>query len=140
MNVVKNCVYCETDAGEILWSDNRCRVIFIADTPFAGLCRVVWKDHVPEFTDIDETARTHLMRVVAAVESGQRKLLSPDKINLAALGTQVPHLHWHVIPRYSDDSHYPDPMWAPEKRTGVVRKLAPDFRDAMKGHLTDALN
>jgi diadenosine tetraphosphate (Ap4A) HIT family hydrolase len=39
-------------------------------------------------------------------------------MNLASLGNQVPHLHWHVIPRFEDDAHFPDPVWAVRKRAG----------------------
>jgi diadenosine tetraphosphate (Ap4A) HIT family hydrolase len=40
----------------------------------------------------------------------------------------VPHLHWHVIPRFADDAHFPDPVWASRRRDGVrhgieVRRL-----------------
>jgi diadenosine tetraphosphate (Ap4A) HIT family hydrolase len=39
-------------------------------------------------------------------------------VNLAALGNQVPHLHWHIIPRFADDAHFPDPVWAVARRAG----------------------
>ncbi|MEF1435558.1 hypothetical protein QWU86_12095, partial [Neisseria gonorrhoeae] len=32
-------------------------------------------------------------------------------------GNQVPHVHWHVIPRFSNDAHFPLPIWAPRQRT-----------------------
>jgi diadenosine tetraphosphate (Ap4A) HIT family hydrolase len=28
----------------------------------------------------------------------------------------VPHVHWHVIPRFRDDRHFPGPIWAQPKR------------------------
>jgi len=40
----------------------------------------------------------------------------PHKVNLASLGNVVPHVHWHVIPRFLDDRHYPDPVWAAPRR------------------------
>lgn len=49
-------------------------------------------------TDLPPGRRASLMNVVWAVEAAQRELLRPRKINLASLGNQVPHLHWHVIP------------------------------------------
>ena len=42
--------------------------------------------------------------------------LSPAKINLAALGNMVPHLHWHVIARFDWDSRFPSPVWAAAQR------------------------
>jgi diadenosine tetraphosphate (Ap4A) HIT family hydrolase len=56
---------------------------------------------------------------VFAVEMVLRRLMSPDKINLACLGNLTPHLHWHVIPRYADDPHFPLPIWAPPQRAAT---------------------
>ncbi len=122
-----NCPYCSGPGGDLVWSDARCRVVHIADTPFAGLCRVVWAEHVKEFSDLGAADREHLMVVVAETEQAIRTLLQPAKMNLAALGTQVPHLHWHVVPRYEDDTHYPDPMWATARRPDSGRKTPQDF-------------
>jgi diadenosine tetraphosphate (Ap4A) HIT family hydrolase len=129
------CPYCQPAVETVLWSDRNCRVIHVADAPFAGLCRVVWSDHVREFTDLGDAERNYVMQVVAAVERGLRDILAPDKMNLASLGTGVPHLHWHVIPRYADDSHYPEPIWAPAQRAGVVRALPRDFPAQMTARL-----
>ena len=56
------------------------------------------------------------MRAVYAVEQAQQEILHSDKINLASLGNIVPHLHWHVIPRWRDDRHLPDHIWALPRR------------------------
>ena len=71
------------------------------------------------------------MAVVAVVEQALRTHLKPTKINLAALGNLVPHLHWHVIARFDWDSHYPAPIWATAQRpvdsaalATVITKLA----------------
>jgi diadenosine tetraphosphate (Ap4A) HIT family hydrolase len=134
-----SCVYCMKSSEIVLWSDAHCRVLHVADAKFAGLCRVVWNHHVAEFSDLDDAARIHVMRVVAGVEKGLRDLLAPTKINLASLGTAVPHLHWHVVPRYRDDSHFPEPIWGTAQRDGVVRALPGDFAARMKHTLDGAL-
>jgi diadenosine tetraphosphate (Ap4A) HIT family hydrolase len=107
--------------------DARCRVVLIDDAPFAGLCRVVWNDHVKEISDLGHADRTHLMDVVYAAEAALRELLQPEKMNVASLGNQVPHVHWHVIPRYRDDSHFPEPIWAAPLRESAPRPLPPGF-------------
>ncbi len=56
------------------------------------------------------------MQAVALVEQTLREQLQPTKINLAALGNMVPHLHWHVIARFDWDSHFPAPVWAAAQR------------------------
>jgi diadenosine tetraphosphate (Ap4A) HIT family hydrolase len=133
-----DCVFCQQKGESVIWSDARCRVLLVTDTPFAGFCRVVWNEHVPELTDLDDASQARVMSVVATVERALRKLLSPDKVNLASLGNMVPHLHWHVIPRYRDDSHFPDAIWAAAKRPGVLRTLPGDFAANVKRAL-DAL-
>jgi diadenosine tetraphosphate (Ap4A) HIT family hydrolase len=73
-------------------------------------------------TDLAVVDRAYLMEVVFAVESVIRQLYSPDKINLASFGNMTPHMHWHVIPRWSDDRHFPLPVWGLEQRqSGAVR-------------------
>lgn len=105
--------------GEIhLWRDTRCRVILIDNADYPGYCRVIWNTHVKEMTNLGSAQRTHFMDVVFATETVLRELLQPDKINLASLGNQTPHLHWHVIPRHLDDAHFPDPVWARRLRPG----------------------
>ncbi len=113
------CELCDSSGGEVLWQDEVCRVIRVGGTEaaaFPGFCRVVWRAHVAELSDLTADQRRHLLDVVEAVERALRAAVRPDKINLASLGNLVPHLHWHVIPRWRDDSHFPAPIWAPAAR------------------------
>lgn len=114
------------EAEATLWQDTRCRVIDVAAPDYPGYCRVVWNRHTGEMSDLTGAERAHLMRVVYAAEQALRALLRPDKINLASLGNQVPHLHWHVIPRFIDDPHFPDPIWAVRRREGRARRFDAD--------------
>jgi diadenosine tetraphosphate (Ap4A) HIT family hydrolase len=115
------CELCDTRGGELIWQDERCRVVAVEEPGYPGFCRVIWNSHVKEMTDLPEVDRAHLMRVVFAVEASLRELMRPDKVNLASLGNVVPHLHWHVIPRFGDDPHYPAPIWAVAKRAPSPR-------------------
>ncbi|MCR4301943.1 MAG: HIT family protein [Sulfuricaulis sp.] len=110
------CPLCHPENETVLWQGDRCRVILVGAPDYPGYCRVIWSQHVKEMTDLNEPDRAHLLGAVFATEAVLRKALHPDKINLAALGNQVPHLHWHVIPRFADDAHFPDPVWAVRKR------------------------
>lgn len=117
------CPLCEAAAGEVLWQDASCRVVLADEAAHPAFCRVIWHTHVREMTDLGPAERAHLLGVVLAVEAVLRELLAPAKINLASLGNQVPHLHWHVIPRFADDAHYPDAVWAAPRREGVVHRV-----------------
>jgi diadenosine tetraphosphate (Ap4A) HIT family hydrolase len=118
-----SCPLCETESENVLWNDARCRVVLVDDADYAGFCRVIWQTHVKEMTDLAAADQLHLFAVVLAVEAQLRELMQPAKINLASLGNQVPHLHWHVIPRFVDDAHFPDPIWAARKRKAPLRDI-----------------
>ena len=107
------CPLCVRDQSTELWSDERLRVIDANEPGWPGFTRVIWHTHVHEMTDLSPNDRTHLMNVVWTVEQTLRDLLAPTKINLAQLGNQVPHVHWHVIPRWSEDDRFPGAFWAP---------------------------
>lgn len=120
------CELCDTAGGEILWQDACCRVIRVGGDDalaFPGFCRVVWNAHVREMSDLAPADRHHLLDVVGDVETAVCAVVAPDKINLASLGNIVPHLHWHVIPRWMDDSHFPAPIWAAALRPVPARPL-----------------
>jgi len=71
-------------------------------------------------TDLTDALQKECLQLLLNIEKGLRKLLAPDKINLASLGNKTPHLHWHIIPRYKDDNHFPGAIWsAPKKITAL---------------------
>jgi diadenosine tetraphosphate (Ap4A) HIT family hydrolase len=113
------CPLCHPPGPErVLWADRHCRVILVGHPDHPALCRVIWQRHVREMTDLRAAQRAHVLRVVLAVEKALRRLARPVKINLASLGNQVPHLHWHVVPRFRDDAHFPDSVWSARRRRG----------------------
>lgn len=111
-----SCPLCATEGGVPVWRGQRLRVIRAQEEGFPAFYRVVWNAHAAEFSDLDAADRQHCMDVVVLVERVLRERLAPAKINLAALGNMVPHLHWHVIARFDWDSHFPGAVWAPVQR------------------------
>ena len=127
------CELCEGDGGHVLWRDEFCRVVRAAVEGYPGFCRVILNRHVREMTDLEAPERERLMRVVFACERVLRDLLRPDKVNLASLGNQVPHLHWHVIARHRDDLHFPEAVWAPPRRVGAPARAEVSDADISTG-------
>jgi diadenosine tetraphosphate (Ap4A) HIT family hydrolase len=113
---MSDCVLCAGNAGEVLWRDDLCRVVLAPEPDYPGFLRVILNAHVKEMTDLTEAERARLMRVVFAAEAVLREIMRPDKINLATLGNLVPHVHWHVIPRFADDPYFPQPVWGVRQR------------------------
>jgi diadenosine tetraphosphate (Ap4A) HIT family hydrolase len=134
-----DCRFCIDITSNVIWRDERCRITHAVDQPFVGWCRVIWNAHFKEITDLSPEDRMHLMRAVFAVESGLRKLLDPVKINMASLGTGLPHVHWHIVPRFADDTHFPEPVWSPALRVAPARRVPRDFEARMTRHLQEEL-
>jgi diadenosine tetraphosphate (Ap4A) HIT family hydrolase len=118
------CELCHGDGGELILSNEYLRVVLVDEPDFPGFARVVWHEHVREMSELRDRERCRLMETVYAVEEALRDVMQPHKMNLASLGNMTPHLHWHVIPRFSDDSHSPGPIWGPPRRTPPAEALA----------------
>jgi diadenosine tetraphosphate (Ap4A) HIT family hydrolase len=118
-----SCVLCDSDGGLVVARTPQFRVVRVVDGDearrFPAFYRLIWTAHVAEFSDLPATHRHVCMDAVAQVEQVLRRLLAPTKVNLAALGNVVPHLHWHVIARFDWDSQFPAPVWATAQRDEV---------------------
>jgi diadenosine tetraphosphate (Ap4A) HIT family hydrolase len=76
-----------------------------------------------------------LQRVVRTIVA----VCKPDHVNVESLGNLVPHLHWHVIPRYKDDGRWGAPIWAADLKEQPDRRLAADDRESLLQSLRDAV-
>ena len=141
-----NCTLCKDqlkpEEGQLIWQGDEARIILVNDPDLPGFCRVVWNRHVAEMTDLTYGEREHLMTLVFAVEEAMRHVMHPDKVNIAALGNMVPHIHWHVIPRFKDDAFYPGSAWSkrvqetPEAILLERRRIVAELSEAIKAEIT----
>jgi diadenosine tetraphosphate (Ap4A) HIT family hydrolase len=133
------CPLCDAPGGAVLWQDGFCRVVLADEPDYPGFLRVILNAHVKEMTDLPAAEQLALMRVVLATEAALREVMAPDKVNLASLGNVVPHLHWHVIPRFADDPHFLNPVWGERKRA-TPHAAPPDLTARLSNALSKALN
>ena len=133
-----DCALCMQAGGEVLWDDGFARIVLIGDADHPAYCRVILNAHRQEMTDLAEAERARLMKTVFVVERVLRDLLEPEKVNLASFGNMVPHLHWHIIPRFADDPHFPNPVFGARQREGA-RPLPAGFVQAMRRQLSALL-
>ncbi|WP_313165566.1 HIT family protein [Massilia oculi] len=130
------CELCNLSVPTV-WRGDKFSVIVVDDANYPGFCRVIWHDHVREMSDLSREDRLLVNEAVFLVEEAVREVMQPLKVNVASLGNVVPHLHWHIIPRYADDAHFPAPVWAQ-----AVRETEPDTlaaRRALAGQLGAAI-
>lgn len=132
------CALCAQAGGEVMWDDGFARVVLVGDADHPGFCRAILNAHEKEMTALSDANRGRLMEVVFAVEQTLREILVPEKINLASFGNVVPHLHWHVIPRFADDPHFPNSIWSAKVRDDA-RALPAGFNRMLRQRLAALL-
>lgn len=118
-----DCVLCHPQKENVVWKNKELRVIQVDDSLFPGYFRVIWNKHIAEMSDLTDDERQLLEKVLLTVEKVVREQMQPDKINWAQFGNMVPHLHWHIIARYRDDSHFPESIWGLKQREVAEEKV-----------------
>lgn len=126
MTTPGGCELCELTVPVVV-AHEKFDVILVDDANYPGFARVIWREHVREMSDLADEDRLLLNDAVWRVEVAVREVMAPVKVNVASLGNVVPHLHWHIIPRYTDDAHFPAPVWAQ-----AVRATEPDVLAARR--------
>jgi diadenosine tetraphosphate (Ap4A) HIT family hydrolase len=62
-----------------------------------------------------------------------------DHMNVESLGNVVPHLHWHIVPRYVNDARWGMPVWTTPLSAMPDRRLEQDERAALIDAIQAAL-
>ncbi len=120
----KKCPLCFPKAENVVVECEKFRIIAVDDVALPLYFRIIWKDHTQEMSDLSKEDCLLLWDAIYSVEKIMREVAHPEKINLAEFGTMVPHLHWHLIGRWSDDPYYPDSIWSPKRRELVAGTYA----------------
>lgn len=115
---MSQCPLCYSPGGQIIFENSFVRAVNPGETAYPNFTRIILREHHKEMTDLSTQERALLMEYVYATEQVQRQVLNPDKINLAQFGTMTPHIHWHIIPRYQWDLHYPNSFWSQASHDG----------------------
>ena len=144
MSLNEACALCAPQTNTLLWQDDFCRVVLLNDADYPTYCRVELLAHVKEMSDLPPPQRARMMKMVFAVELALREIFNPDKINLASLGNKTPHIHWHVIPRFENDRHFPNSHWGEIVRDGSAialdEKTIDSLNEKITAHIECALN
>jgi len=107
------------------------RVLLANDANYPWLILVPRLPNLVEVIDLDPNEQNQLMNEIDDVARKLKSITACDKLNIAALGNQVPQLHVHIIARRRNDAAWPKPVWgvAPalpyeeEKRAGLLSAL-----------------
>lgn len=129
------CPLCAPQSN-VLYENDQIYIISVPNDENApAFCRVIWKAHIKEMSELTVKEQQYLMGWVFCVEKAMREVLNPTKINLASFGNQVPHVHWHIIARFENDSCFPDSIWATPKRKMPALTLPENWLEQIKNKL-----
>ena len=109
-----NCPLCNAQNEDIIFENTLFRIVLVDEIP--GYIRVITQKHIKEFSELSNDEAVEIMKAVKKTEKAMIEFLKPDKINIAALGNMVPHLHIHIIPRYQNDPWWPGATFCEKQR------------------------
>lgn len=107
-----------------------CEARLMDNRLFPWLVLIPKVENAREWIDLSREDQHRLSDEIAIVSHIFQALVTPEKLNIAALGNQVPQLHVHIIGRYKADKAWPDPVWGkgaepyePAQAEALIRDL-----------------
>ena len=84
-------------------------------------------ENIKEFSQCDNKTKQEIFKYLDIIEKEMLDYFEPKKINIASFGNYVPHVHFHVMARFEEDSYFPEPMWGKKQREANLN--LPSFED-----------
>jgi|GEM_PF-92193 diadenosine tetraphosphate (Ap4A) HIT family hydrolase len=78
--------------------------------------KVFTQRKIKEFSECTSEEKLEIFRIIDFTEKLMLSYFNADKINIASFGNMLPHVHWHVMARFEQDSYFPEPMWGAKQR------------------------
>lgn len=89
--------------------------------------KIFTQENLKEFSQCNKETKEEILRALDIIEKEMINYFNPEKINIASFGNYVPHVHFHVMARFKEDSFFPEPMWGKKQREGNL--TLPSFED-----------
>ncbi|EKQ51427.1 MULTISPECIES: HIT domain-containing protein [unclassified Clostridium] len=107
MNSKINCLYCYKDEKLDNLMIEICKLnvstlYLFKEQSHKGRCIVAYNKHVNELFELEEKELELFMKDVTRAAAVIKKSFSPDKVNYGAYSDTLPHLHFHLVPKYKD--------------------------------------
>ncbi|QKF59490.1 histidine triad nucleotide-binding protein [Aliarcobacter lanthieri] len=78
--------------------------------------KIFTNEPIKEFSHCNIETKQEIWKYLDMIEKAMIEYFQPDKINIASFGNYVPHVHFHIMARFKDDSFFPEPMWGKKQR------------------------
>jgi diadenosine tetraphosphate (Ap4A) HIT family hydrolase len=113
-----DCLFCtklaaldELPPEEVVWRFPHSVAFLGAWQFYHGYCVLVARRHATELRQLADDERRAFLDEMCLLAVAIEDCFRPHKMNYELLGNQVPHLHWHLFPRYRDDADALRPVW-----------------------------
>lgn len=87
--------------------------------------KIFTQDPYKEMSEVPAEIKFEIYDLLDTIETIMLEYYHPTKINIASFGNYVPHVHWHIMARFKEDSYFPEPMWGTRQREANLK--LPDF-------------
>jgi len=101
-----------------LWQDELLR-IEIEESEIPWL-KIFTQYPYREMSEVPADIKMEIYRLLDLIEKEMLSYYKPTKINIASFGNYLPHVHWHIMARFKEDSYFPEPMWGSRQREGKL--------------------
>ena len=106
-----DCLYCNRNQLQkdlmIEICDLKVSTLFLfKEQTYRGRCIVAHKDHNRELYELDAQELSDYMADVNKVAKAIKAVFAPVKVNYGAYSDKLPHLHFHLVPKYVDGIDY----------------------------------
>ena len=89
--------------------------------------KIFTQEEYKEFSECSLEIKTQIWNILDVIEKEMLDYFKPQKINIASFGNYVPHVHFHIMARFKEDSYFPEPMWGKKQRDAELK--LPDFEN-----------
>ncbi|MCT7609592.1 HIT family protein [Aliarcobacter butzleri] len=89
--------------------------------------KIFTNEPIKEFSFCDTKIKEEIWKYLDLIEKEMLEYFKPDKINIASFGNYVPHVHFHIMARFKEDSFFPEPMWGKKQRDSNLK--LPSFEE-----------
>ena len=80
-----------------------------------------------EMSEVPAEIKFEIFDLLDLIEKEMLTYYKPKKINIASFGNYMPHVHWHIMARFEEDSYFPEPMWGTKQRENTLSLPAFDL-------------
>ena len=107
-----------TIEAESIWENDHLRIeIEKSEIPWL---KIFTKLPYREMSEVPPETKRQIYTLLDLIEREMLSYYKPTKINIASFGNYMPHVHWHIMARFEEDSYFPEPMWGVKQREAIL--------------------